>query len=154
MLDIVAYHEAGHAIACRALGVPINTCWIEDRVPTPIGMVEHPNPVYEIVGERGVTAETYSAEVEAAYLKTITILMAGEAAQRRYEPSSVDGLASALDKDRDAIDELLGFVNATPEQRERMRADCESAARQLVEQRWPEIDTLAQTLLGANASFG
>ena len=147
-MDIAAYHEAGHAIACLASGVEIIECWITDTTPTPTGKVEHPNPVHLIVGERGVTEETYTAEVEAAYLKTIVIALAGEAAQRRYEPSSLDGdLASGLDGDRAEVQRLLTCIKGSDDAKEVMHAECKRQAAALIEERWSEVQTLAKALI-------
>lgn len=150
MMDIAAYHEAGHAIACLANGVEIIKCWITNTTPTPTGKTEHAIPVYSIVGERGVTEQTYTAEVEAAYLKTIVIALAGEAAQRRYEPSSLDGdLASGLDGDRAEVQRLLICIKGSDDTKGVMLAECKRQAAALIddEERWKEVQTLAKALI-------
>jgi hypothetical protein len=148
MMDIAAYHEAGHAIACLANGVEIVECWITDATPTPTGKVEHEYPIYLITGGRDVKEETYTPEVEAAYLKEIMIALAGEAAQRRYEPSSLDGdLESSLGGDRAKVQHLLACIKGSDDAKKAMLAECKRQVDALIEERWSEVRALANELI-------
>ena len=53
MIRLIAHHEAGHAIACVALGIEIEDCWVRCDG----GRVNYRNPIHIILSGRDVTAE-------------------------------------------------------------------------------------------------
>jgi hypothetical protein len=73
MIHTTAHHEA---VACVVLGIEIVDFWIDCDG----GRVNHRYPVHNIVGGRDVTEDNYDANVENAYLESIVITLAGEAA--------------------------------------------------------------------------
>lgn len=134
-MDIAAYHEAGHAIACLASNVEIFECWITDKTPTPTGLVRH-------------------AEVEASPT-AIVILLGGEAAQRRYEPSSLDGdLESAIRTDHSEVQRLLACLGDADDAKEAILAECKRQVAALIEEKWLQVKVLAGALIARRRLTG
>lgn len=124
-----AYHEAGHAVAALALRIPVK------RV--------------SIVGDakRGVAGHVYlgpSRSVDAMHKQGI-VALAGEAAQRRYNPRSVR--AHHGGGDRQAVAEYALERTGSGEQATLLARLWELQARDLVEKRWDTIQRVAIALL-------
>jgi ATP-dependent Zn protease len=139
--DTVAYHEAGHAVAAKVLGLTIDRISIAPAGDA-AGHVIHDYGcnMNEVIYEDG-------PDRQWALERAALVAIAGEAAQRHFRPESVqeehgggdriqvhqilDHLAGEEDKElRDAWERLLVI-----------------RAKRLVEQHWMRVEWLAGVLL-------
>jgi hypothetical protein len=128
-----AIHEAGHAIAFLAMGVPV------ERVD-----------VYAKHGEKGKLRVGGRVRTPDGRVTTIrqevTGLYAGPIAEARHRRcSNIDLLLSSGRSDLEQIKELLAELSH--EAKERAHKECEAIARAIVKERWVDILALANTLV-------
>ncbi|UGY21831.1 hypothetical protein HU675_0027900 [Bradyrhizobium septentrionale] len=157
-LDIVAYHEAGHAVIAWMLGLKVEYVNILDG-----GAGAHTESA--TYAARDLDNETYLAAIS----KDIIVALAGSCAQQKHRPPSgrrqpaeweddrqvatslgcrAALVASAVE--RDQID-LAMLNNLNPGQQEyaiHLFRQCGDRARELVADHWPVIEKVAQALLG------
>ena len=156
-LDIVAHHEAGHAVVAWMLGLKVEYVNILDG-----GAGAHTESATYLA--RDLDNETYPAAIS----KDIIVALAGSYAQQRYRPQSAKrqpaeweddrqvatslGCRAALvasGVERDQID-LAMLNNLNPGQQEyaiHLFRQCGDRARELVADHWPVIVKFAQALL-------
>ena len=124
-----AHHEAGHAVAALVLHIPVKRISI---VPD---------------GRQGVAGHVYLGKCRSvdAMHRQGTVALAGEAAQRRYNPRSVrrDG-----GRDRQAVvDFALDQTGGSGEQATLLAQLWELQARNLIESQWDTVQLVAKYLL-------
>lgn len=124
-----AHHEAGHAVAAFALRIPVKRVSI-----MPDASRDAAGHVY--LGK--------SRSVDAMHRQGI-VALAGEAAQRRYNPRSVRYHHGG--GDRQAVAEYALERTGSGEQATLLARLWELQARDLVEKRWGTIQRVATALL-------
>jgi len=142
-----AFHEAGHAVIARSLGLKIHSATI---VPvTGIhGRVEHANPL------RGIHLDYDGSDRAHRRAETaIIVCLAGPAAQRRHKPQSWRSYHGQSDHSRAA--DLALSLNGSDEATNAHLKYLAVVARDMVAAQWPLIEQVAgalierQTLTGA-----
>lgn len=129
VLFATAHHEAGHAVAAFALRIPVKRVSImPDAKRSSAGCV--------YIGP--------SRSVDAMHRQGI-VALAGEAAQRRYNPRSVRGHHGG--GDRQVVAEYAFERTGSGEQATLLARLWELQARDLVEKRWDTIQRVAAALL-------
>jgi ATP-dependent Zn protease len=132
----IAFHEAGHVIAARVLGMPINKATIIPEHDT-IGHVKYANPL------RDVKLDCDSSdEARRRAERTIIIIFAGPAALRKYSPGSSRFLHARGDFEEAA--ELAGRIDATIEP---LLERLNRMAEDLVEAHWHDVVIIAEALV-------
>lgn len=124
-----AYHEAGHAVAAFALGIPVKHVSIM------------PDPKR---GSAGHVRLGKCRSVDAMHKQGI-VALAGEAAQRRYNPRSVRRHHGG--GDRQAVADYAFERTGSGEQATLLARLWGLQARDLVEKRWGAIHLIATALL-------
>ena len=128
-LAATAHHEAGHTVAAFVLDIPVKRVSI---VPD---------------AKRGVAGHVYLGScrsVDAMHRQGI-VALAGEAAQRRYNPRSVRHHHGG--GDRQAVAKHALERTGSEEQATLLARLWELQARDLVERRWEAIQRVAAALL-------
>ncbi len=146
-----AYHEAGHVVAAWLLGfTALDVSIIRDRDSAGRVTIEPEEPSTCEAIARGDRWDTSRFIAE----KRIMMLQAGEVAQRRYDPRSVRGHHSQ--SDRNISDVLLRQYAPDREKRdiEPHRLLLCNWTIHLIEQRWPLVEGVAETLLVRPELFG
>lgn len=128
-----AYHEAGHAVAAFVLGVPLKSVCI---VPDPKA------------GNAGHVSLGRCRSVDAMH-KLGIVAVAGEAAQRRYNPRSVRRHHGGGDRQA-VVDFALDRTGGSEEQATLLARLWELQARDLVESRWDAVQLVAKALFKRN----
>jgi ATP-dependent Zn protease len=155
--DIVAYHEAGHAVVAAMLGLKVVHVNILDG-----GAGAHSESA--TYAARDLDNETYLAAIS----KDITVALAGSYAQQRHRPVSAKrqpaeweddrqvatslGCRAALvasGVERDQIDlAMLNNLNSSQQvYANHIFRQCGDRARELVADHWPVIVKVAKALL-------
>jgi hypothetical protein len=129
----IAYHEAGHAVAMWAFRIPL----LDEVVGEP-----------EAHAVRGLHEESLCKRIGqwGAHRAAAIVLLAGEAAQNRWQPET---LANGCEQDRvDARHHAEAMASLDKRTlRHDYLTELENEARRLVEDHWHRIDVLATTLL-------
>ena len=105
--EVVAYHEAGHAVAAWRLGIALRRAGITivpDRAEGNLGSVSHVQFINRNFQWRDYDRDRIRAE------KLAQLSLAGEIAQRRFSPRSVRRYHGESDR-RSAIDLLSPFTD-------------------------------------------
>ena len=134
-----AFHEAGHAVAARDRGFRLHRATI---VPSGdyAGIVEHSNPLrgIDLGSDRSPLARLRAEDA-------IIVHLAGPAAQRRYKPRSYRSYHGKIDYER-----ALGLAVAQNGPFEAAKAQLrwlEIVARDMIEQQWHFVESVAEALL-------
>jgi hypothetical protein len=145
-LRVVAYHEAGHAVAAWSLGVGLRDITIVPRADA-LGSVKHARIFSKRVHEHlELLTSLRSFEGETGALRTAVISLAGIVAQRRYAPRSVPN--ANWDSDYAGANLMAERVCCGDEKE--MQHWYRRAFRRterLIEWRWPAVEALASALL-------
>lgn len=133
--DATAHHEAGHAVAAYFADIPFQHVTIKADADA-AGHVMFLRPARGIAGmhKRGIVA------------------LAGEAAQRRFNPRSVRRLHGTGDRAQ-----VVAFAldrTSSAEQAELLAQLWGIQARELVQFRWPSIQRVASALLARQVLDG
>jgi hypothetical protein len=140
-IEATAHHEAGHAVAAFRNKLPIRSVTIE-RAEGASGQVSHANPLFKDNPEWDTSAKT-QRRIEVSAL----VSLAGEAAQRKFNPRSVRHFHSA--DDRSNALHVLEYLSANEDEREAYYRLISIRARNFVNSsfNWMLITGLAQELL-------
>ncbi len=145
-LDVVAYHEAGHAVAAKMMFLTVDQVSISPEGDD-AGHVVHDygcnmNKVIYLLDDPKDGPKRQWALERAAIVS-----LAGEVAQRRYRPESVVDEHGGGDRLHvyQILDHLAG--ESDQELRDAWAALLLIRAERLVEEYWPRIDWLARVLL-------
>jgi hypothetical protein len=147
-LDVVAYHEAGHAVAAKMLDLTVDRISISPEGDA-AGHVTH---------DYGCNMNEAIYEDEPfrqwALERAAIVSLAGEAAQRRYRPESVDPEHGGGDRvhAHQILDYLAG--EADQELRDAWATLLVLRAERLVEAYWPRVEWLASVLLSQTTIEG
>lgn len=137
--DFVAFHEAGHATLDILFDHDIDSVTIVQDGDA-AGRVE--------IDRSGDDALRYEKDTvkQVLFERRIMAAMAGEIAQRRFAPASVEEDHGA--SDRALIDEYLDELDATtPEIRAAYLRLLKLKTEALVEEHWPRVKRIAGVLL-------
>jgi hypothetical protein len=138
-LEASAYHEAGHVVVAREMGLKIIGASI---VPDQDGhgWAAHADPL------RGIRLDLATRDKTAARVeKCILVSMAGAIAQRKFRMSSWRNFHGQAD--RDAVAGLLLRVHGDPETRLAYWRYLQLVAAGIVDQRWWAIEAVARALV-------
>jgi hypothetical protein len=159
----VAYHEAGHAVAARILGRPVNTATvIADERGGSAGHVEHDfaQNLNELEYELGDDEEE-DADIErkrqVIYEHEAMIALAGCAAQRRYlgDRADEEALHEGAYSDRQFVLQIFDkLVGLDDELRIAWWKVLELRTDRLLERQWPAVEHLASCLLDRKTLTG
>jgi len=143
--SVVAYHEAGHAIACHTLGSRVlAVSLIPDYTPW------------------GIDGGGYCLAEFPSSVDGMAMLMAGEMAQLRFDPKSEGTYPFAGDEHKveltlsAMVNQAVAELNLTTEQVRcefvsQLERRCKLAAQReaidIVDRHWLEIETVACTLI-------
>jgi hypothetical protein len=150
----IAYHEAGHAVAAWSFNLAVDRVSIEG-----LGDGEDEGKNEGTDAAAGHVARDYGGEKSAvaqgddaaarqfALERSAIVALAGEAAQRRYRPESVQLDYARADRARvhKALNELAG--EGDPSLRNAWWRLLELRTERLIAQHWPRIEWLATVLL-------
>ncbi|UCI17872.1 hypothetical protein FJ970_22595 [Mesorhizobium sp. B2-1-8] len=141
-LRVVAYHEAGHAVAGYKKG------WTIESVTTIPG--EDDRGTYD--GLATTTKEFATADIvthqSAAWSRVaegMIISMAGPAAQRKFAPTSK--VPSGARGDEEDIDKALALMATSYSSEMALRRFCVIEARELINRDWRSVEVLAAALI-------
>ncbi len=147
-LDVVAYHEAGHAVAAKMLG------FVVDRISiSPQG-----DAAGHVIHDYGCNMNEVIYEDEPlrqwALERAAIVSLAGEVAQRRYRPDSVDPDHGG--GDRVHVHQILDHLADETDQelRDAWATLLLLRAERLVEVHWPRVEWLASVLLSQTTIEG
>jgi hypothetical protein len=143
---VVAYHEAGHAVVARRLGVAVR------RVSR--GLTG--GPLFGGEWFEGYTCVPDCAAKNSSYLQQcLWIALAGPAAQERHDPTGYprDGVACAR-IDYALARESYGKLNQKPDCKDEDLVSAESEAKALVIEHWSAIEAVAQKLIERSSLNG
>jgi hypothetical protein len=158
--ELVAYHEAGHAVVAHALGLPVESVTIK------------PSPEDDTLGSSAISAGAARREAErmaydySAVWRSLVLTVAGpvaqalEASRKPFAGPSprIDWNDAQFGMDlMDAVDSCLslgypgedGTVDTTA-----VLYEAEAAACVLLRSRWGEVEDLAEHLLKAKTLSG
>jgi ATP-dependent Zn protease len=143
--SVVAYHEAGHAIACHTLGSRVlAVSVIPDYTPW------------------GIDGDGYCLAEFPSSVDGMAMLMAGEMAQLRFEPKSEGAYPFAGDEHKveriltAMVNRAVAELNLTTEDARyefvsQLERRCKLAAQReatdIVDRHWLEIETVARALI-------
>jgi ATP-dependent Zn protease len=141
--ESTAYHEAGHAIVTWRLGRKVSRVSI---VPGKgfLGMAGHVRFLSK-ADLRNIEVGDIPPLTQRRMENQMVVLLAGQAAQRRYNPRSVRNYHSR--DDRDLAFEVLGHLTGIPDTAGAYYRLMKLRARDIVSANWRAIDILAQELL-------
>jgi hypothetical protein len=139
----VAYHEAGHAVAAWSFDLGVDRVSIEG-----VGEGEADGHVVrEYGGKAGTVEQGDDAATRQCVLERAAIVaLAGEVAQRRFRPESVELDYARGDRVRvhQALNELAG--EGDPSLRNAWWRLLELRTERLIAQHWPRVEWLATVL--------
>jgi len=140
--ELAAYHEAGHAVAAWTQRLTIYSASIEEN-PEDAGYVIH----QDSLRPGDLSCSPQSARTRLAAERNIRVALAGEIAQRLFDPSSVDDSQSA--NDRLAVNTLLVILHGAMH---RSLIDAhfrllEIETKLIVSKYWSVVEAVASELL-------
>jgi ATP-dependent Zn protease len=121
-----AYHESGHLCVAWALGAEVFKGTIR-----PYGLF------------RGLAIYGHDQAGEGADCNRVVSLLAGQIAERRFNPRSGDG----AEGDRERVSRLLVAMCRSPAAAKIVRAECAVRAEKLVAANWDAIEAVALALI-------
>lgn len=139
--EVVAYHEAGHAVAAHEF----------DMVIEKISIQSDGDDAGHVIHEYGRNMNTALHEGECerqiAIEQAAIVALAGEAAQRRFRPESL--VEEHGEGDRESVHFLLGVLVADhdDELRDAWRRVLAIRADRLIALRWKRVEWLAAAIL-------
>lgn len=146
--EVVAHHEAGHAVAAHVLGLTV------DR----ISIVADGDAAGQVIHDYGCNMNEVLYEDDGirqwALERAAIASLAGEVAQRRYRPDSVDPDHGGGDRVHvhQILDHLAG--EADQELRDAWATLLLLRAERLVEAYWPRVEWLASVLVSQTTIEG
>jgi hypothetical protein len=148
--DVVAHHEAGHAVANLVFGIPFTAVRI---IPGPDGKIGVPLKTNPWLGPRPQTNPGDFTDAEWADVSQdirkweawkkkdndgyATVLLAGKPAQFKY---------AGPVKDEEVKSDYSTVEHALPHCYERLE-ELEQAARELITNHWPAVEAIAAELI-------
>ena len=126
----IAFHEAGHAVAAFALGVPVRLASI-------------------VPDEDGAPHVIWAKIQDFCWQNRVIILLAGGIAQRHHNPESRRGDADDLQQAVDTIDRL-----ARPNDHRKWFAALAQEAEDIITRWWPAVEALAEALMQQRTMSG
>lgn len=145
-IDVVAYHEAGHAVVHLYFGHAVEAVTIVRDGAAAGGA---------LVDQQQLDALRYEDQLltQVVFERYIMGAMAGELAQRRYSAASVDDVHGA--SDRRCVQDYLDELDApTQEIREAYWRLLELRTAALLDKLWPQVERLAQALIERKSLTG
>jgi len=146
-LQSTAYHEAGHAVAAWALGVPVRSITIVRDGNVSLGSVTYaPVLSKRVLQPFKFKTSLQGIEGETAALRYAVISLAGVVSQRKYAPRSVR--RGHARHDYQAVIFSAEQAGCSDEQelkhwyRRALRR-----AEQLIERKWPAVEAVASALI-------
>jgi hypothetical protein len=133
--DVIAHHEAAHAVVALALDLPVSQVTLEVREWGLLGSTGHALP------------DDYSPEAYPAMARSIIVAsLAGITAEER--------LVGAVDVPgaRGDLESAFESADALPVVSGRLR-ECQTEARRLVAERWAAIEAVARALLRSSKGW-
>ena len=144
-VSIIAYHEAGHAVAARWLGIKVRRVSIVGEAGSK-GRVHHaPTISSKVARAYEFRTSLTSFEGEAAALRTAVIALAGPVAQRKHSPRSVRRWH--VHADYKAVSLVAERIGCDDEQE--MKHWYQRALRRterLLDDKWLAVESLAKEL--------
>jgi hypothetical protein len=136
----IAYHEAGHAVACHCMGVKVASATIVPKKDEYHGRVQHENMF------RGVRPDIeVNDRARLQIERKIIISLAGAAAQRRHNKKSWRSYHSS--SDFRAIANVVHYVCAFGADADAYIRWLEIRTDNLIAAHWPEVQRIAKELL-------
>ncbi|MCA9316785.1 MAG: hypothetical protein KDB73_14970 [Planctomycetes bacterium] len=129
-LQIVAHHEAGHAVVDLAFGRTPHSITIKPRGDT-LGLCS---------GEDNLIGDITNGDLEPMLVS----LYAGRAAADHFAPEEAEANALGASGDDEAAARLLRFWVGDTGQAE---IDCRARAAEIVRERWAAVEAIAAALL-------
>jgi Peptidase family M41 len=137
-LEAIAYHEAGHAVACVVHHVRVRKATIVPDAEV-LGHVSHANPY----GGVRLDVENSSRRARFRVERDILISLAGDAAERKFCNRRRFGAGSDYDRAVDAASYLCSSAEATEAYVNWLAV----TASDWAEGHWPAIEKVAKALL-------
>ena len=138
----VAYHEAGHAVACWALRRGFHHVSIESKRKT-AGRVGH--RAWQLESLKGIESRL-DARIKRLAHREILIDMAGHEAERHYCGEEAD--CDCSQEERDSIVYLaLRLANEDTKEAQALLALHRIKAKKLVQANWPQVEAIARALV-------
>jgi len=146
-LEIVAFHEAGHAAAAFVLGVPVRVIGVENGGT---GFVHHRG----VFGRKLPDTMKYNRPLEFRdrVERNVIIALAGAAAQKRYAPKSWRRYHSESDM-QGAVEYLSHLSEPASEEFIVYFRLLEIRAQGLLDRHWKGVVALAEALIESSRVF-
>ena len=142
-----AYHEAGHAVACFMYDIKLHSISIRPDEDSH-GRVNHNNPLFRISDNAGDLSASQRQRIE----RCVVIALAGNVAQRRFNPRSVRSHHAQNDFNKAA--DVLSHLSGSDKELQAYMNLLLIRAENLLMRMWPSVTALASSLLKESALSG